>query len=393
MLRLAARHAGLTLLAGAMLGLGTATSFAAEPPLVAVTIVGPAEIVFTPARDACDGNDVPDVPARAFRDAGGEIVLFALHSENRAFHGPDFGRLKLACAPPLPSRGDADPAAYDDVSWIAATWTENGRDVAALVHHEYQANTHPGRCPAKVYLACWYNSVVAVASQDGSVSFTRPAPPQVVAAAPFRQEVGQGRHRGFFNPSNIVADGAARYMMAATTGWDGQDSGVCLFRTTNPADPTTWRAYDGQTFATRFLDPYRVKPGRPTCRVIAPFPSPVGSISRHRASGAWIAVFQAKANGRDFSEPGFYTTSSRDLVTWDKPRLILAGATLYDDPCQSGGRLIAYPSLIDRDAKGRNFDDVGDNADLYFASLKVTGCEVTSERDLVRRRVAIKVWP
>jgi hypothetical protein len=370
-----------------------AAAQAAEPPLAAITIVGPPETVFTPPRDACDGNDVPDTPARAFRDASGAVVLFAMHDQNRALRGPDFRRLKLDCASPLPSHSKEDPAAYDDASWIAATWTDDGTHVTGLVHHEYQANAHPGRCAKPDYMACWYNTIVSVISADGGRNFRRPDPPAVVAAAPFRQDVGQGRHRGFFNPSNIVADGAARYMLAATTGWDGQDSGACLFRSLDPGNPASWRASDGAGFTTRFPDPYRAKPGNPSCRPIPPFPAPVGSIGRHRASGAWIAVFQAKADHAAFQQSGFYTTSSRDLLVWDKPRLLLAGATLYDDPCGSGGRLIAYPSLIDPEAHGRNFDDVGDTAELYFASLKVEGCKVTSERDLLRRRVAIKVWP
>ena len=111
----------------------------------------------------------------------------------------------------------------------------------------------------------------------------------------------------------------------------------------------------------------------------------------HRGTGTWIAVFQASRGG-PFPEPGFYATSSRDLLTWDVPRLVLPGKTLYDDPCGAGS-LIAYPALIDREARGRNFDDVGDRAELTYATLKVEGCAITSERDLVRRTVALKVWP
>lgn len=369
------------------------SSWAAEPPLAALTLIGPPVTVFTPKRDACDQNDVPDVPARAFRDAEGGIVLFAMHTENRALRGRDFDTLALDCRASLPSHGKEDPAAFDDESWIAATWTVDGTRVVALVHHEYQAHSHPGRCSRKDYLACWYNTVVAVSSADGGRSFVRPSPPEVVAAAPFRQKTGQGRHRGFFNPSNIVADGRDHYFLAGTTGWDGQEAGACLFRSADPFDPASWRGYDGQGFAARFADPYRSVPGRPTCRAVAPFPGPVGSLARHRGTGAWIAVFQASADGETFPEPGFYSTSSRDLLAWDKPRLLLAGRTLYDDPCTSGGRLIAYPSLIDPAASGRNFDDLGDTADLYFSDLKVEGCNVTAARDLVRRRVAIKVWP
>lgn len=364
---------------------------AAEPPLAALTFVGPPELVFNPKRDACDGDDVPDTSARAFRDADGQVVVFAMHTLNRALRGPDFDRLKIECHPALRSNGDADPARYDDASWITATWTDDGRRVAALVHHEFQANTHPGRCAFKEYLACWYNSIVAVSSRDGGRNFERPTVPAIVAAAPFRQDVGQGRHRGFFNPSNIVGDGPARYFLSSTTGWTGQSAGPCLFRTTTPHDPSSWRAFDGTSFAIRYGDPYRSDPKPRPCLRIAPFPAPVGAVVRHRASGAWIAVFQAKADGARFAEPGFYTTSSRDLLRWDEPRLLLAGHTLYDDPCGSGGRLIAYPSLIDRGAAGRNFDEVGDTAELFYTTLAVEGCRATSDRDLMRRRLAIRV--
>jgi hypothetical protein len=381
-------------MAGTAALLAAGGAHAAEPPLAALTLVGEPEVVFAAARDACDGHDVPDAPARAYRDRNGEVVLFAMHYRNRAMRGPGLGRLTLDCRVVLDSSGRDDPAAYDDKSWITATWTEDGARVSALVHHEYQANHHPGRCKAKEYLACWYNTVLAFASTDGGLSFERPKTPQVVAGAPFTQEVGQGRHRGFFNPSNIVGDGRFRYMFAATTGWDGQPSGACLFRTDNIADPSAWRAFDGKSFSVRYADPYRGR-GKPpaACRPVEPFPAPVGAVVRHRPSGAWIAVFQAEADGVRFPEPGFYATASRDLLAWDKPRLLMSGKTLYGDPCGSGGRLVAYPSLLDRDAEGRNFDDVGDEAELYFSTLKVEGCTVTSDRDLVRRRVAIKVWP
>ena len=379
----------------AILFLAGATDLRAEPapPLAAITVVGPPETVFTPKRDACDGDDVPDTNARAFRLQDGSVALFAMHTLNRALRGPDLGRLELDCASPLRSRGDEDPARYDDASWITATWTDDGRRVQALIHHEFHGQAHPGRCSFKEYMACWYNSVVAASSEDGGRSFRRDSPPVVVAGPPFRQNVGQGRHRGFFNPSNIVGDGPARYVLISTTGWAGQSSGPCLFRTETIGDPSSWRAYDGRSFTIRFGDPYRAEQKPAPCRSIAPFPAPVGALVRHRGTGAWIAVFQASRDSIRFAEPGFYTTSSRDLLRWDEPRLLMAGPTLYDDPCKSGGRLIAYPSLIDRTAKGRNFDDVGDEAELYFTSLRVEGCGVTSDRDLIRRKVTVRILP
>ena len=367
---------------------------AAEPPLAAVTVTGPVQAVFRAGEARCGGADVPDAPARAYRDAEGQVVLFAPHYDNRPLRGPSLDRLSLDCAAALPSGGRAEPEAYDDRSWITATWTRDGRTVAALVHHEYQAHTHPGRCRLPDYMACWYNTVLAATSRDGGRRFERPRRPIAVAAPPFRQEHDQRRHRAFFNPSNIFARAGAAYMFAATTGWAGQPSGACLFRNLDPLDPGGWRAFDGRDFTVGARDPYHSKTAAPAaCRPIEPFPAPVGGVVRHRGSGAYLAVFQAKADGGRFPDSGFYATASRDLVIWDKPRLVLAGRTLYDDPCQSGPGLISYPSLIDAGAEGRNFDDVGEAADLYYVTLRVDGCTVTSDRDLVRRRVAIKVWP
>ena len=64
--------------------LAGAGALAAGPPLAAVTVVGPPETVFASPKDACDGHDAPDAPARAFRDAKGGVVLFATHYRNRA---------------------------------------------------------------------------------------------------------------------------------------------------------------------------------------------------------------------------------------------------------------------------------------------------------------------
>ncbi|MGV7031475.1 hypothetical protein [Methylobacterium symbioticum] len=387
-------------LAGAWFSNRLPASAAQEPPLSSLTLVGPAVTVFKAGRDACDGADVPDAPARAFRDASGAVALFGMHYRNRALRGPDLEHLTLDCAVVLESGEKADPALYDDRSWITATWTEDGRAVAALLHHEYQANEHPGRCRSAVYMECWYNTITAAASADGGRSFTRASPPRVVAGPPFTQEVDQGRHRGFFNPSNIVGDGPWRYFLASTTGWErpgsDQEAGICLFRSDRPADPASWRAWTGRGFTAAFPDPYRKGAAPATCRPVGPFPGPVGAVVRHRGTGAFIAVFMAKAGTGtpgDFPRSGFYWTSSRDLLAWDRPRLLLEGATLYDDPCTAPGGLIAYPALLDPGATGRNFDDAGARALLTYATLRTEGCTVTSDRDLVRRPVAITVWP
>jgi hypothetical protein len=362
-------------------------------PALKLTLQGEAQIVFTPKRDACDGNDVPDAPLRAFHAADGSVVAFGLHFVNRALRGPTLDAIKVDCKVVLNSKHLADPAAYDDYNWITAVWTNDGRTIDALVHHEYHANEHPGRCGAKDMMSCWFNTVLGYRSTDGGQSFARAGRDPVVASAPFTQDLFQGRHRGFFNPSNIVGDGDYRYFMSSTTGWSGQNFGVCLFRTRDPADPTSWRAWDGSGFSRRFGDPYAARKAalndeRP-CQPIPPFQAPVGSILRHRASGQWIATYQAWKDEKYHPVAGIYYATSRDLKAWSTPRLLIAGATNYDDPCKAPGMLLGYPSLVDPHSQARNFDDAGDSAQLYYVTLETNGCSITSKRDLLRRAVTI----
>lgn len=367
----------------------------AETRLV-VTPVGPEIVLFNPAKQGCDGNDIPDMPLRAYRDAQGRIAAFALHYENRRLSGASIEKLSLECPVVFRAGRNGDPKNYDDRAWLAATYTTDGKRVFGLVHHEFQADAHLGRCAFPEYIQCWWNSVLGVASRDGGRSFSRQNP-QVAIATPEPSEIGQGRHRGFFNPSNIVKQGEAYFTLIATTGWNGQSSGVCLFRNDDLEKSGGWRAHDGKGFSARFPDPYGTgRPRAQNCQPVGPFPAPVGSVTRHRSTGLWVAVYQAKkgmpdGRGGSYTTSGFHAATSRDLLSWSPPSLVLETPTLYDDPC--GTRMLrSYPTLIDSAATSRNFEDTGDEALLTFAEKRVEGCRVTHERRLVARKVRISAY-
>ncbi|MGE3244728.1 MAG: hypothetical protein AB7F96_20445 [Beijerinckiaceae bacterium] len=359
------------------------------PPQLQLRLTGPQETMFRPG-EGCDGHDVPDLNPRAFRDAGGQIVMFALHYINRPLRGPSLDALKVDCKVAFGSPNNADPAKWATLNWIAATWTGDGKRIEAIVHHEYHADQH-GRCNVpkaarKPGLTCWYNALLAARSNDGGASFARHAYP-VVAAPPFRQELEQQRHRGFFNPSNIFSDGKYKYFFAAETGWPGQMHGVCLFRSADPGRPRSWRAFDGKAFSIRYDDPYRKGMTFPQpCKPIAPFPAQVGAVVKHRPSGQWLAVVQAWKDEKNYPVSGFYYATSRDLLNWSLPRLLMATKSLYDDAC-GAGVLNSYPSILDPNAKGRNFDDAGASAWLYWSAMRVQGCSHTGDRRLMRRKI------
>lgn len=360
----------------------------AAPPELKLSLSGSVETMFRPG-DGCDGSDIPDTPARAFRDADGKLVVYALHYNNRPLRGASFETLKIDCRKALASPFNSNPAAYESGMWVAGTWTKDGSQVEAIVHHEYHADQYK-RCAGRSGLACWYNTILAASSKDGGASFLKHDAP-VVAAAPFTQETDQTRHRGFFNPSNIFSDGRYVYFFAAETGWTGQPHGVCLFRSEDPAKPRNWRAWDGRSFSIRYDDPYKPGLRQPrACQPVSPFPAQVGAVVRRRDSGVWLAVVQAWKDGNDFPVSGFYYATSRNLTDWSEPRLLMMTRSLYDDAC-GAGELNSYPSILDPQARGRNFDDTGASPWLYWASMRVEGCAHTSDRRLQRRRMVIEL--
>ena len=160
--------------------------------------------MFDYTEDACSPIDIPDAPARAFRDADGQVHLIASHYVTRAMVGPSLDTVRHDCRRLMVSDLDGDPARFDDREWITAPYTTDGRTVHALVHDEYQGDKHPGRCPSEDYLKCWYNSITLARSTDGGRTFTHAAPPRhLVASVPYRYEPDAGPF-GLFQPSNIV---------------------------------------------------------------------------------------------------------------------------------------------------------------------------------------------
>jgi len=363
-------------------------------PALALKLEGRAEKIFDTATDKCAPVDMPDLNPRAFRAADGSIVMFALHYEARPLRGPDFSHLKVDCHVSLNSTQNPDPATYDGRRYLGSTWTADGKRVAALIHDEYHADHHPGRCLFKSDLQCWWNTVLSFRSDDGGANFL-PSKPLVVAAAPFRQDVGQGRHRGFFSPSNMFGKDGYVYALVSTTGWEGQHFGACLIRNRDPLDSAGWRGFDGQGFTVRWRDPYaQAKPyEQAICKPLEPFGFPVGAVLRHRPSGNFIALWEAPRIEGKFPTAGFYYATSRNLLDWSLPALLAAAPTMHQ-PCGPGdsnrdGTVLSYPSLLDEKAEGRNFDNTGDEPSLFYARVKNNGCIPGADRVLMRQRIRI----
>ncbi len=372
----------------ALLTLGTA---AAEGTRPAPEIAGPPETVYDWSTQRCETWDIPDTPARAWRDAAGDVRLVAGAEASRASRGPDLDRLARDCAVLHRGAEADDPGAYDDRSWIAATRTEDGRRVEALAHVEYHGQRRPGRCASPDYAACWRNAIVALASDDGGASFAREG---LVAALPYRYAGTNGRRAGYFNPSNILRDGDSLYAFVFAERFRAQKRGVCLLRRPVEGGAEDWRAWDGRGFTVRFADPYREAVADPSAHVCTPLPglaSTLTSVVRDPATGTWLAVTPTTRPGPDGAPlSGIWWTASDDLVHWSEPALLHEVPLLWRRDCGAPAAY-AYPSLLDPDSGGLNFDTVDAGFWLYLVEMPLDAdCGIGPERDLIRLPVT---WP
>ncbi len=343
-----------------------------------LSITGSEESVWLHHRDGCDAQHIPDAPLRAIKRSDGQIVAYSADNKNRPLIGNSILELKTSCDPSYEGAESPDPRTLDYRAWIAALWTSDGVNVHAFLHNEYRANQFPGACRFKKYVECWYNIVTYVTSRDGGRHFNRATGTKLIAAPTFPQDVDQGRHRGFFSPSNIVNAGDAFYALIYTTGGGDQLRGACLFRLQKKDAPWDWWAFDGTGFTVKFLNPYAPRVASLPCKPVGNFPNYPSSVVRY--GSYFIAVFDHGGH--------INYKVSKDLITWTETRRLAKLPASGSTDCNDKVRY-AYPTLIDSASTSINFDTIGDSAWLFLVRFNISSCKITRDRDLVRFPVSI----
>jgi hypothetical protein len=377
--------------ASAVLAVGPGVTIEATAQTLTLSPAGSPETVFSWQRDACDRDDIPDAPARAFRDAGGTVHLLATHFVNREFTGASIDTVRRDCRIVMRGGEQARPELFDDRGWLAATFTADGRTVFALVHDEFQGHRHPPLCPTGRYIDCWYNAITMAESRDGGSSFTLlDRSRRLVAALPYPYDPDRRKHIGYFNPTNIIERDGYLYAMVFAEAVGEQKHGSCLIRTNQIADPNMWRGWDGHDFTVTFADPYDLAAADGSKHVCDPVGNgnlrwPVTSIVRHLPSGLTVALMMG-SDERATKESGIFYSVSADLIKWSEPRLLMGAAAPNTYRCGDTAP-IAYPSLIDPASPGRNFDAASEEAEVLATRFNVNECRTSMDRDLVRQRV------
>lgn len=365
-----------------------------------VTVTGSPVTVFDYSTDNCGGQTSVDGCPQFFRDADDNIQLINMHTTTFRMTGTNFFDLSVDCSAPIfESDSDPDPANFNYKEWLGGTWTDDGETIYGLVHSEWHGYDFDGECLSADIMKCWYNGITLVQSTDTGRTFTHAtAPDHLVAAVPYEYDASYQSRQGAFGPSNIVQhpDDGMYYALFyteenvnGTTSYQ-QTGGTCVMRTDDLSDPSSWRVWDGEDYATECVNPYT-----DTFEIEDHLLIPVmggkqlTSLSYNTYFGQWMVVGPSRKYdiNEDRAVQGFYYQLSDDLIHWTGPKLIMEmnfpDSDHNNDDLDEYGM---YPTVIDHNATDRNFMYTGQECQLYYMVWNTYPIETSGSpnRDLVR---------
>jgi hypothetical protein len=342
-----------------------------------VTTIGSATTVFDYSTQNCNTIDIPDVPARAFRDASGKINLLASHYTTWRMTGSDFSSLTKDCNAVMTSHQSANASDFNNNEWIMAPYTTDGIKIHAMVHNEF--------VPCGNWNNCWYNSITYVSSSDSGKTYTHAtAPNHLVAASPYKSPYPSTHSPfGIFGGSNIIKKENYYYKMVQVEAHLLQDWGAGLIRTNDLSDPSSWRGWDGSGFNVQFVNPYTATGYNIADKVLAPVSRDnigkmCASLTYNTYLGKYVVVDFTTGTYNGASTTGFYYSTSDDLINWSKCQYI--PITVQSTWAAGGSN---YPSIIDPTDTTRNFEQSGQTPYLYYTKWN----SGTYDRDLMRIQI------
>jgi hypothetical protein len=365
-------------------------------PNPVLKITGSEEVVYDWTIDRCEKMNFPDLPVRAIRNADGQVMLFLSSDKNYRMTGSDLNNLTMDCNPVLTSAYSANPSQFSDYEWIASPYTEDGKTVYALIHNEYWGHKHAGQCPQGQYFPCWDNSITLAVSTDGGQTFNHAylPPAHLVARLPYPYEAGAGPE-GTRNPGNIIKgkDGYY-YTLFNISAYRTQKQSVCLMRTNQLSDPTSWRFWNGLGFEGQFVDPYINPPVNPASHICPALDmNNIGAqlndsitYNTYLERYVLVGVSADTIGGREVW--GFYYSFSDDLIHWTR-RKLLSEIVLPWTAKNNTDVMYLYPALIDPASDSRNFETTGKTAYLYYTRHNFG--QGSLDRDLIR--VPVEFFP
>jgi len=332
---------------------------------------GKKEKVFDWSSQKCKDFDMPDAPARAYVDSDGKIHMVT--AENALFQsvGDNLNDLKRDCQMAFDSKHDATPRMYQDYEWILSPYTLDGTTVYGLTHNEYHG-WEKGRmgCNSDNTANCWWNSINMAISKNKGATYEHivPAPGHMVISSPNDYNGNNTTGPvGWFEPSNIIEKDNYYYFLVG--GHNSPDPWTStIARSSNLADPKSWRLWDGSEF-NKTGDRARA--------------TPIGGafnffLTYNEYLGEYLSAM-CHWDPNPGTQRGLYysTTKNKNLTDWT------SGENVGGDPYM-------YCSLIQPGDETRNFEKIGRSPWVYYTAcgsgINKPTCG-SNDRDVWRVRV------
>ncbi len=375
----------------------------APAPTGTVKQTGPSVDVWSALKtmNRCHHIDVPDIPARAFDDDKGVTHIIDDSTGFTEMNGASIlmnGSATRKCKAAWNETKDPNPAHFAGDEFLDSPIAFDNGTVVALVHTEYPGGVYnltgpsPPMCAgdapdgsgkAKNYPYCWTVTIGLAISHDWGETWqhARPPPHHLVAAVPYKYTQNQLAY-GWGDPSNIIKHPKEDFYYAAI--WNRnqvglQAPGICMMRTNNLMDPSSWRAWDGKAYTKSFVSPYDLKPGTEAEHVCTVTNLPAGSCVHIKgkqqgcqAAGIVWSTYLEKFVVTLGCDSSFKWATSDDLITWSEP----VEFHLRDGLSANVSKVVVgmnYPTFMDPTApkkmNDRNYYTIGQHPYLFWASL------------------------
>lgn len=320
----------------------------------------------------CGIIDVPDIPPRVYTDNTSMVHMIVGSTTYHQMNGVNFLSLNRSCNVTWNETGDPNPADFAGDEFLDSPVAFPNGTVYALVHTEYPGNVYHN-CTIHAYPTCWTVTIGLAVSYDYGLTWqhARPPPYHLVASVPYGYNQSQ-LASGWGDPSNILYNPTDQYYYAAIWNRDVvglQGPGVCMMRTNDLTDPSSWRGWGGDTYNISFVSPYTMEPGtadQHVCTVTNLPNCPLGSMVWSNYLQMYIASMDCSLQ----SGAQFYYATSTDLINWSTAQPLYGKHNLPAN-VSSNVTSMSYPVFLDPSMIGidPNFNNITANPYLFWVSI------------------------
>jgi len=298
--------------------------------------------------------------------------------------GPTLLNQTRECTYEFNKTGDPDPAHFASNEFLDSSFAFENGTVVSLLHTEYPGNnynhTGPGapHCTAGLkYPACWDVSIGLGVSHDWGKTWrhARPPPHHLVASVPYPYTPSQ-LASGWGDPSNILKHPTEDFYYAAI--WNRhqvglQAPGICMMRTSNLMDPSSWRAWNGTDYSVQFTSAYTMEPGTEAKHICTVTNLPAGDVTSGCApAGLVFSNHLHKFVMTLGCGSSFKFATSTDLIGWSATQVLDVKHNLQPHISKMVVGM-NYPTFMDPSAPrvfgDRNYYTIGQNPYLFWTSI------------------------